>query len=180
MQDALDSTERLLTAVRPAQLSATLGALAQALDGRGETLGLTIETLDRYLARLQPKVPLLREDLRLLARNLDTLADVSPDALDAVRDALVTSRTIVDRRRDLAAVLDTGGDLVVEAERLASDVETRFVRAVEQSAVVVSVMFERRTGFPASLLAFTPVRRQAGHDLHGRPVDVDGGLRQDR
>lgn len=155
LQDALDSTERLLTAVRPSQLSTTLGALAQALDGRGDDVGQMVEDLDAYLARLGPRVPRLRQDLQLLSRNLTTLADVAPEALDAVRDALVTSRTIVERRRDLSTLIGGSADLVDEAERAAASLEDRFVRAVSQSTIVVGALFQRRAGLAASFTSFT-------------------------
>ena len=155
LQDALDSTDRLLTSVRPAELSTTLGALAQALDGRGEQLGSTLEAVDSYLARLQPRLPLVREDLRLLARNLDTLADVSPDLLDATRDALVTARTVTAQRQQLTQLIAGSSDLVGEAGAAATSLQEPFVEAVDKSAFVVNTMFEERKGFPASLLAFT-------------------------
>ncbi|KQY59703.1 hypothetical protein ASD11_09170 [Aeromicrobium sp. Root495] len=155
LQDALDSTDRLLTSVRPAELSTTLGALAQALDGRGEQLGSTLEAVDSYLARLQPRLPLVREDLRLLARNLDTLADVAPDLLDATKDALVTARTITAERQQLTRLIGGSADLVGEAGAAATTLQEPFVKAVDQSAFVVNTMFEERKGFPASLLAFT-------------------------
>ena len=41
----------LLRTVRPADLSATLAALATALNGRGEQIGETLEKLDAYLDR---------------------------------------------------------------------------------------------------------------------------------
>src|SRR5690606_11064491 len=105
LQDALDTSYEILTAVEPARLSATLGAFAQALDGRGESLGASLETLDSYLIRLEPLLPQVREDLRLLTTNLTTISEVAPDLLTAVENSFVTTRTIVERKTDLASVL---------------------------------------------------------------------------
>ena len=41
----------LLRAVRPADLDATLYALATALNGRGDQLGQSFDKLDTYLTR---------------------------------------------------------------------------------------------------------------------------------
>ncbi len=47
----------LLRAVQPADLNTTLNAVATALEGRGEQLGETLETLDPYLTRFNPELP---------------------------------------------------------------------------------------------------------------------------
>ncbi|WP_229051364.1 MCE family protein [Aeromicrobium sp. Leaf350] len=147
LQDALDSSFEILTAVEPARLSTTLGAFAQALDGRGESLGASLVTLDRYLTRLEPQLPQVGEDLRLLATNLTTIAQVAPDLLDALESSFVTTRTVVDRQADLASVLTGGDDLVDEAQLLVSSTQPAFVKAVTQSAPLVETMFDRRAGF---------------------------------
>ena len=50
----------LLRTVQPEQLNYTLTALANALEGRGEEIGQSLETLDSYLKRMNPEVPALR------------------------------------------------------------------------------------------------------------------------
>jgi len=54
----------LLTAVQPAQLNATLTALATALRGRGEELGQTLTNMDTYLADANPHTKALVDDLK--------------------------------------------------------------------------------------------------------------------
>ncbi len=154
LQDALDSSYRVLTAVEPAKLSATLGALATALDGRGEELGETIETVSTYLGRLEPRMPLLREDLALFASTMSTLADTSPQLLDATRDALVTSRTIVEERAQITSLLSGGGALVGEARRAVDAIGDPFVEALDGAAVVVDAMYDERRGLPRSFTSF--------------------------
>ena len=43
-------------------------------------------------------MPLVREDLRKLATNLEVVDDVAPDLLDATEDGLVTLNTIVSQQ----------------------------------------------------------------------------------
>lgn len=147
LQDALDSSYEILTAVEPARLATTLGAFAEALDGRGESLGTSLVTLDSYLTRLEPQLPRVREDLQLLATNLSTIADISPDLLDALENSFVTTRTIVDRQADLATVLTGGDALVDETQLLVSGNQQALVKALDQSAPIVETMFDRRAGF---------------------------------
>ena len=70
----------LLRTVQPAELNYTLNALATALEGRGDKIGQSLVTLDSYLKRLNPQIPALIDDLKLLATVSDTYADVMPAA----------------------------------------------------------------------------------------------------
>jgi virulence factor Mce-like protein len=75
LQDTLDSTDRVLTAIEPAKLATTLASIANAVRGRGTELGGSLRTLEAYLQRLEPNLPLLQEDLRLAAISVRALAD---------------------------------------------------------------------------------------------------------
>lgn len=168
LQDALDSTNDVLTAVRPAQLAETLGAVATALDGRGEQIGTTMETLDRYLGRLDGRMPLLREDLRLLATNLQTVANLAPDLLDSVDSGLVTARTIVARRGQLASTIAGGTALADEFDRLALDQEDTLVRTLDQTATVVDGVYDERVGISSGFRSFV------GFARNGTGIFADG------
>src|SRR5206468_11746740 len=84
----------LLRAVRPGDLSATLGALATALNGRGEEIGRSMEKLDSYLATMNVHLPTLRTDLRLLAQVSNTYNIAAPDLVRMLGNLTVTARTI--------------------------------------------------------------------------------------
>lgn len=109
----------LLRSVRPADLNATLNALATALAGRGEQLGRTMDQLDVYLGAIDDHLPTLRRDLVKLADVADTYDLAAPDLLDVLRNVTTTSETIVDNRAqlrtffaDLGGVADTTTDLL--------------------------------------------------------------------
>ena len=61
----------LLRTVRPADLNATLNALATALGGRGEDLGATLDRLDGYLDAIDDHLPTLRELIEPAPRLID-------------------------------------------------------------------------------------------------------------
>ncbi len=172
LQDALDASYEILTAVEPSRLSATLGAFAEALDGRGDSLGVSLETLDAYLTRLEPHLPQVQEDLRLLATNFTTIAEVAPEMLDAVENAFVTTQTIVDRQADLASVLTGGDALVDEAHVLVADTQQSFLTAIEQSAPIVETMFDQRLGFARTFDAMVDLSSSAASAL--RDPDTGG------
>ncbi|MFF0365861.1 MULTISPECIES: MCE family protein [unclassified Micromonospora] len=105
LERVLDEALPLLQAVRPEQLAATLGAIATALDGRGEQLGANIERLGAYLRQLNSAMPAIAEDVRKLAVVLDSYDAALPDLLALLRDVTVTARTVTDQRAQLAAFL---------------------------------------------------------------------------
>ncbi len=105
LERVLDEALPLLQAIRPDQLAVTLGALATALEGRGEQLGENLSRLAAYLRQLNPALPTIEEDLRTLAVVLDGYDAALPDLLALLRDVTVTARTVTDQRSQLAAFL---------------------------------------------------------------------------
>lgn len=104
----LNNTMRLLNSIRPAELSATLNAMAQALQGRGERLGKNLVLLGEYLKKLNPELPALTRNLSELVEFTRNYSEAVPDILQALTDFTTTSRTIVDQRGTLSDLYRTG------------------------------------------------------------------------
>ena len=131
VERVLDELLPLLQTVRPQDLATTLGALSQALQGRGDQLGDTLVGLNTLTEGLNPAVPDLQEDIRQVADFSQNLSDAAPDLLDALDDLTVTSRTIVEKREglrnlfrsitgasdDLRAFLDANGENLIGLSR---------------------------------------------------------------
>ena len=96
----------LLRTVQPAQLNYTLTAIADALEGRGEKLGSSLVTLDSYLRRVNPQIPLLVENLRKLGAVSDTYRSVVPELADLLRNSVTTGRTFVSKEAKIQALFD--------------------------------------------------------------------------
>ncbi|MUL81877.1 MULTISPECIES: MCE family protein [unclassified Mycolicibacterium] len=109
----------VLSQIQPEKLNETLGALAQAFDGRGDKLGQTMVDLDSMLAKIAPSLPTLRHEMAVAPHVFNAYADAGQDLVDTVRSATQLSDTVFDRRNDLDAVLlsaiglaDIGNDVV--------------------------------------------------------------------
>src|SRR5690606_27607136 len=76
----------LLRAVKPAELNATLNALATALQGRGDQIGRNLEQADALLKKINPQLGTLVRDLRGLADVSDVYAAAAPDLLQTLRN----------------------------------------------------------------------------------------------
>lgn len=105
----------LLRAVRPQDLANTLGALDQALTGRGEKLGQTLTLLHQYLSKLNPALPDLTQDIKALPQLTDTYNKAAPDLIEALTNLTTTSQTLVEKKDDFAnlysTLTDTSDDL---------------------------------------------------------------------
>lgn len=102
LEQLFDELLPLLQSIQPEKLSATLGELATALRGRGEQIGDTLTETADYLAKLNPEVPQMAEDLAQLAEVAGIYEDAAPDLLEALDTLTTTSATLVDQRSQLA------------------------------------------------------------------------------
>jgi phospholipid/cholesterol/gamma-HCH transport system substrate-binding protein len=134
LQKILADLFPLLRSIRPADLSTTLYAIANALRGRGNEIGETIVKLDDYLATINVHLPTLQQDLALLAKVSDTYALAAPDLIRILRNATTTARTISAKQGQLhvfftdvtglgktsTAILDADGPAIERAGELST------------------------------------------------------------
>ncbi|MDT8912974.1 MCE family protein [Amycolatopsis sp. PS_44_ISF1] len=107
VERVLDDLLPLLRAVQPQKLNSSLGAISQALDHRGRPLGDSIVQLQDLLARVNPLLPELRQDLTGLAGAADLYTTAAPDILRALADLATTSKTVTDEQDGLRALFAT-------------------------------------------------------------------------
>lgn len=105
VEKVLSDVYPLLQTIQPAQLNTTLNALATALDGRGEELGQTLTTLDGYLKKVNPQLPLLITDLKQTAQVAGTYNDVLPQIADILRNTITTTTTLENHSTQLRDLL---------------------------------------------------------------------------
>jgi phospholipid/cholesterol/gamma-HCH transport system substrate-binding protein len=141
----------LLRAVRPADLNATLNALATALEGRGEQLGETMDELGQYLDAIDDHLPTLREDLVELAEVADAYDVAAPDLLDVLDNVTVTSKTIVEKRQQLDVFFSDLGGLADTSHRILRDNEQNLVRVGQVTEPVLALLAEYSPEFPCLL-----------------------------
>ena len=106
VERVLNDIYPLLRTVQPAQLNYTLTAIADALEGRGESIGENLSTLDDYLKRTNPQVPLLVEDLRKLGQVSDTYREAAPELARLLRNSVTTGHTFVEKQAKIQALFD--------------------------------------------------------------------------
>ena len=119
VENVLADLMPVLQALKPAELNATLNALATALNGRGQQIGRNLAALDNYVKYLNPHVPQLVDDLDKLGKVALEYNDVAPDLFDTLTNLQTTSRTLVDKKAAL--------DNLLTVATSTSDVLTNFL-----------------------------------------------------
>jgi virulence factor Mce-like protein len=109
----------VLSKIDPPKLNETLGAIASAVNGRGEKIGQMLTDLDAYLAKIEPSLPALSHDLEVAPQVLQAYGDAAPDFVSVADNAARLSDTIVDQEQNLDAALvsvtglaDIGNDVI--------------------------------------------------------------------
>ena len=151
VEKVLSDLYPLLRAVQPADLNTTLNAVATALEGRGDQLGETIETIDDYLTRFNPELPALVEDLRLTAQVSDTYADVLPEVATILRNTITTTTTLEDREEKLKALFNDVSKFSAVAERFTRANGDNLVRLGELGAAQLEVFAKYAPEYPCLL-----------------------------
>jgi phospholipid/cholesterol/gamma-HCH transport system substrate-binding protein len=119
----------VLGTLDPAKLNQTLGAVSQALSGRGEKIGQAFSDLDSFLAKFDPSLRALSHDIAVSAPVFNAYADAAPDLVKTVDNSVKISQTIVDEQHNLDALLisaiglaDVGNDVLSANRKGLTDV----------------------------------------------------------
>jgi len=127
LQKVIDDTLPLLQAVRPQDLSYTLGAVANALRGHGKSLGENLVGTGQYVGQINTVLPQLQSDISELADFADTYQGAADDLLAVLDNLSITNKTLVDQKEQLRRTFT-----VVDAS---SDVTASFLKTNEQNLI---------------------------------------------
>jgi virulence factor Mce-like protein len=139
-QTVLGDILPLLNAVQPAQLNATLTALAEALHNRGDELGQTLVNFDNYLKIINPHTQQLADDLSKLGQVALEYNDLAPDIFGMLKNLQTSARTLIDRRAALDSLLSAGTDASHVLQGFLNDNEQRIIRVTGQTNVIYGLL----------------------------------------
>ncbi|MBH0121990.1 MCE family protein [Rhodococcus sp. HM1] len=95
----------VLDRIQPEKLNETLGAVAAAMNGRGDRFGQMLVDLDSVLGAIEPALPALVTDLALAPAVASTYAETAPDLITTGANAASIGDTVVDEEHNLDAFL---------------------------------------------------------------------------
>jgi phospholipid/cholesterol/gamma-HCH transport system substrate-binding protein len=171
VEKVLNDVYPLLRTVRPADINYTLTALATALEGRGEQIGNNLVVLEDYLARTNPKIPLLVDDLEKLSDVSEVYRDVLPEVANLLRNSVTTGHTFVEKEQKIQAFFsDVAGFSNTSRDFLETNGDN-IIRLSNQGAAQLPLFAKYSPEYPCllqSMVDWTPSMEQAyrGYTLH--------------
>ena len=172
LQSTFVSLDDVLKSVHPAQLDAGLSGLAQALSGRGEDLGNTLVSADRYLTTMLGLWPVVVADFRAFAPFAMTLAEATPEFLDLLQNVTVTADTLVDHADDFAALMGNGGKVADQVAVLLSQTMGMYAKAIAGGAALVDALSQGPRLISAMLLGIDRFATAWVSTMHGGSLNV--------
>jgi phospholipid/cholesterol/gamma-HCH transport system substrate-binding protein len=160
---------QLLTAVQPAKVNATLGALSTALNGRGYRLGGYIDQFNTYLTDLNPSLGPLRTDLTRLPAVAGTYAGAVPDLARTLDNLRTTSRTLVTRQAQLDAFLLDMGGLSGKADQVLTQNSQALPDTLAMLQPISATLSRYSSMFPCLFASANQLRYQSRFSLTGSP-----------
>lgn len=160
----------LLRAVRPADLNATLNALATALAGRGEQIGATLEELDAYVTSIGEHLPTLRQDLIALADVARTYDLAAPDLVRMLRNVTVTGRTVIEEEAQLQAFFSDVAGVSRTGTRVLADNEQNLIRLGELSRPTMALLDTYAPQYPCLFEGIDRYSKNLGEIFEGDTI----------
>jgi virulence factor Mce-like protein len=139
-QTVLGDILPLLNAVQPAELNATLTALAEALKNRGNELGQTLVNFDRYLKIINPHTKQLVDDLSKLGQVALEYNSLAPDIFSTLQNLQTSARTVIERRTALDNLFVNGSNSARVLQGFLSNNENRIIRVTGQTTAVYGML----------------------------------------
>ncbi len=148
IEQLYDNLLPFLRTVQPEKLSATLNAVATALEGRGDELGDNLVRLDDYLREINQHLPSIQEDVSNLADYSQILNDAAPDLLRFLDNTVVTSRTLVEKQDTLFATLTGTAGAADTGSAVLSENRNRLIQAPQVGEDVTRAIARRADNLP--------------------------------
>src|SRR6478672_11513992 len=155
LQKVIDDTLPLLKAVQPQDLAFTLGAIADALRGRGNSIGNNLVNTGHYVGQINTVLPQLNADISKSAAN---------DLLAVLDNLSVTNRTIVDQRTQLQRTFSVGASSANTAAAFLETNQKNLISLAATSRPVLGVFAKYSPEYPCllnGLTRFDPMISQA-------------------
>jgi virulence factor Mce-like protein len=151
VQQVLDDLMPILRTLNPGQLNATLSALADALDGRGNELGDNLARLGDYVGALNTKLPVIKHDISALADVADTYNAAAPDLLGTLHNLSATSDTVVTENKQIDTLLRSTSGVSSTATAVLAENEQNLIHLTKTSQPLLNLLATYSPEFPCLL-----------------------------
>jgi virulence factor Mce-like protein len=155
LQRVIDDMLPLLQAVPPQDLSYTLGAVADAVRGKGRKLGANLASTGHYIGQINTVLPQLQKDVSLVADFADTYDAAAGDLLKVLDNLSVTNTTIVNQAEQLRRTFTVGESSARTAAGFLEKNERNLISLAETSRPVLGLFARYSPSYPCILEGLT-------------------------
>ncbi len=157
----------VLDKIDPAKLNETLGAIAQALSGRGEKFGQTMSDFNAVLAELEPSLPNLEYDIETAVPAITAYADAGPDLLSTVENTTTLSNSIVDEQNNLDEFLVSAIGLADLGNEVVGGNRQALTDALDVLVPTTDLLYSYRRSLWCGLGGLVPFGKAANQQFAG-------------
>lgn len=176
--DLLDETQDLVDALGPAELATMLETFASTLDGKGEKIGKMIETANRAVSRIQPFMPLIRQDIRLATIVMSTFSRITPNLFTALDGVMAAGQTMVDMEKEFRAVLEGFSDASASVDKVATKNQDALTTGLPHLRRVVHALYLGRGDIPRTFASVIALATNGGEAFsYGPFMRINAALR---
>jgi phospholipid/cholesterol/gamma-HCH transport system substrate-binding protein len=151
VETVLSNLFPLLETVAPEKLNATLTAIADSLEGRGNQLGDNLSRLDTYLRTFNQHLPAFTTDISELASVADSYDKAAPDLLRFLANSSVTSQTITSKQGQLLQFLRDTATFADTATGVLTDNQTRLIQLGQVSRPILDELASRSSNISQTI-----------------------------
>jgi virulence factor Mce-like protein len=173
----------LIAAVKPAELSYTLTAMAQALSGRGTQLGQTLVSFDSYLRTLNGNASpgttytkQLANDLAKLGTLADKLNPTVPVLADALDNLQTNAKTLIAQQDEFTNLLATADNTSNIINSFLAQNSARMITVVDTSQTIYALLAEYTPEYTCMLDALSQLRGRAERGIQNHAIQLQAQL----
>ncbi|MDP9091675.1 MAG: MCE family protein [Actinomycetota bacterium] len=173
----------LLNAVKPAELNATLTAMATALKGRGAELGQTLASFDSYLKNLNSDASPGTSYTKQLVNDLDKLGQLSvrlnadvPDLVATLDNLQTNAKTLIEKSVAFDSLLSTANTTSNIISSFLGDNEQRLITVVDTSQSIDSLLAQYSPEYTCMLTALTQLKARGEKGISGGSIQLSAQL----
>ncbi|QDQ96608.1 MCE family protein [Tomitella fengzijianii] len=148
LYDVYEHAVATMDRLQPQHLQTALTAMADALRGRGDDLGRSLDRLSRSAGTLVPDTRSLLARAPQFAAVTESADAAAADGLGVLRDITSLSKAVTDRPDSLAAFFRSAGAAASSAAAVAGENTGALRRIVDQAAPALTAVDAGRRGLP--------------------------------
>ncbi|MEV3992548.1 MCE family protein [Streptomyces sp. NPDC049837] len=172
VQQLMNDLLPLLRTVKPAELNATLSAFATALEGRGDRIGDNLVRVEDYLSKLNPHMPSIKENISRFADVAEVYGDAAPDLMNILRNTITTSRTLVEKQDQLAALFTSTATMSGTADAYLDENGERLITLGRVSRPTLALFARYAPEYPCLLKGLVRQEEAAEETFRGGEMRI--------